>query len=98
MPKNYDKFIDLACANYCRHLETHHIRLLSARLPPDRDKSYVQRKDGKIYVVICSTEGEPMFKYRIRKDGRLKAWGIVGSPIDDLARRLARDSRRYEPM
>ncbi len=74
MPKDYDKFIDRAVANYRKRCET---RFEVQPFPvaegrPDREKSYVDIRAGIPHVVVSSTEGDPVAFYRIQKNGRLR--------------------------
>ena len=67
MPKDYDKFIDRAVANYRKRQP-----FPVAEGRPDREKSYVDIRAGLPHVVVSSIEGDPVAFYRIQKNGRLR--------------------------
>ena len=74
MPKDYEKLIDRAFANYCQRLKTSYDVEPGGRAygDPDRSKCFVLNFGGFPYVVICSNEGNRMARYRIQKNGRLR--------------------------
>jgi hypothetical protein len=74
MPKDYDKFIDRAFANYCQRIKTSYDVEPGgiAYGDPDRSKCFIMKYGGIPHVIICSKEGNRMARYRIHKNGRLR--------------------------